>query len=63
MEIGFFHPSRGYWQAIAPPTDAQRAAYPEGTVEIPLKPAADHEWTGGAWVPVEPEPDLDPPPP
>lgn len=86
---GFYHPSRGYWQAIdvdpipyeviieperteAGPdgeeitipavtrteTHLERlmASYPEGTIEVPLKPGADYDWQGGAWVYVVPEP-------
>jgi len=32
------------------------ASYPEGTVQVPLKPGADYEWDGEAWVYVEPAP-------
>jgi hypothetical protein len=89
MEIGFYHPDRGYWQAIdvskTPYTviveperteigeDGEKsvipavtrettqyaellASYPEGTVEVPLKPGADCEWQDGEWVQGEPEP-------
>lgn len=89
MEIGFYHPDRGYWQAIdvskTPYTvideperteigedgeevvipavtrettqyDELFASYPEGTVEVPLKPDADYEWQDGEWVQVDPEP-------
>jgi type IV secretory pathway ATPase VirB11/archaellum biosynthesis ATPase len=84
-EIGFFHPDRGYWQAI----DVSRepylvevepervevdddgnettipavtretsqlaellATYPEGTVEVAVKPAGDYELQDGEWVQV-----------
>lgn len=60
MEHGFYHPERGYWQTNSAPTPEQLAAYPEGTVEVPLKPSADHEWDGEAWVyvaPPEPTPE------
>ncbi len=89
MEIGFFHPDRGYWQAIdvskTPYTvidEPERteigeggkevvvpavthettqyaellASYPEGTVEVPLKPGADYDLQDGEWVQVDPEP-------
>lgn len=49
MEKGFFHPDRGYWQAV----------YPEGTIEVPLKPGPDHEWQDGEWVHVPP-PEIEP---
>lgn len=58
MEHGFYHPDRGYWQAIGGHPTALLASYPEGTVEVPLKPGADHEWQDGAWVHVPPP--LDP---
>ena len=92
MEHGFFHPDRGYWQAIGiDPTpytvvvEPERveqaevdeeiveitipavtretsqlaellASYPEGTVEVPLKPGADHQWDGTEWVHTPPDP-------
>lgn len=89
MEIGFYHPDRGYWQAIdvsktpyilvvepertetgedgeevvfpavtreTTQFDELMATYPEGTVEVPLKPGPDHEWQDGEWVQVEGEP-------
>lgn len=51
MEHGFFHPARGYWQTIGTPEAALRTTYPEGTVEVPLRPGADHLWTGEGWEP------------
>jgi hypothetical protein len=53
-ETGFFHPSRGYWQTTGTPSEAVLAGYPEGTVQVPLKPGADHQWINGAWVYVAP---------
>lgn len=63
MERGFFHPDRGYWQAIDVPEEALAAlleSYPEGTIEVPTKPSQHHEWENGAWVerlPPEPTPE------
>lgn len=54
MEHGFYHPERGYWQAIGGHPADLLATYPEGTIEVPLKPGADHEWQDGAWVHVPP---------
>lgn len=54
MEYGFYHPERGYWQTISEPTDDQRAAFPEGTIEVPLKPGPHHQWQEGAWVYIAP---------
>ncbi|KQB15145.1 DUF4376 domain-containing protein [Rhodobacter capsulatus] len=51
MEHGFFHPAHGYWQTIGTPEAALRTAYPEGTAEVPLRPGADHLWTGEGWEP------------
>lgn len=56
MEQGFFHPDRGYWQTNADTPDHIRAAYPEGTIEVPLKPGAGHEWQNGGWEAVLPDP-------
>jgi|GEM_PF-1705121 len=59
-EHGFFHPSRGYWQTIGTPSPETVAGYPEGTVEVPLKPGADYEWDGAEWQhnpPPEPTPE------
>lgn len=50
MEIGFYHPSRGYWQTLGRPSNDIVAGYPEGTVQVPLKPSQDHEWDGSEWV-------------
>ena len=41
MEYGFFHPDRGYWQATSKPSAETLAGYPDGTVSVPLKPAAE----------------------
>ena len=46
MEHGFYHPSRGYWQTTNEPPAHIMAAYPEGTVQVPLKPGPEYEWTG-----------------
>ena len=55
-EHGFFHPSRGYWQTTGTPSQHIVGGYPEGTVEVPLKPSGDHEWDGSRWVEIAPEP-------
>lgn len=57
---GFFHPDLGYWQTIGQPSEKALVAYPEGTVEVPLRPGAHHEWTGVEWVNFgAPSPTLD----
>ncbi|MBG6178531.1 hypothetical protein IWQ55_006389 [Labrenzia sp. EL_208] len=50
MEKGFYHPSRGYWQTMSDPAATVRVNYPAGTVEVPLRPDADHDWDGSQWV-------------
>jgi hypothetical protein len=50
MEHGFFHPSVGYWQTISTPSAEILAAYPDGTIEVPLQPSNLHTWSGSAWV-------------
>lgn len=57
MEHGFYHPSRGYWQTNTDVSPHILAGYPEGTVEVPLKPGADYDWNGTEWVQVLPDPD------
>jgi hypothetical protein len=54
MKVGFYHPDRGYWQANRRPSENVLASYPEGTVEVSLKPAANYEWQDGGWVYVPP---------
>lgn len=50
MEKGFFHPLLGYWQTTGDPAADIRATYPVGTVAVPVKPGADMNWDGSAWV-------------
>lgn len=49
MEKGFYHPERGYWQTVGNPPQNILDGYPEGTVEVPLKPGANYHWVDGAW--------------
>jgi len=58
MEHGFYHPSRGYWQTNSEPPQRVLDGYPEGTVEVPLKPGSDYEWDGSQWVYVAPDIDV-----
>jgi len=50
MEHGFYHPDRGYWQTNSEPSENTLAGYPNGTVEVPLRPSAEHDWDGSQWV-------------
>lgn len=54
MEHGFFHPERGYWQAIAGSVEELMPSYPGGTINVPIKPGPHYEWSGGEWVDVGP---------
>lgn len=56
MEKGFFHPDRGYWQTLDTPSADALARYPEGTVEVPIKPSQYAEWNGREWVLSDPPP-------
>lgn len=52
MGRGFFHPERGYWQTTTEPPEGVISAYPEGTIEVPLRPLGNYEWDIDAseWV-------------
>ena len=50
MEHGFHHPTRGYWQTISTPSAEHLAAYPEGTIEVPIRPSNLHTWDGSGWA-------------
>lgn len=61
MEKGYYHPSRGYWQTLNEPSAEFIATFPEGTIEVPLKPGADYEWNAltAEWIAVPaPKPKL-----
>lgn len=48
MEKGFILPNGIYVQAV----DAEHltaANYPEGAIEVPLKPGSNYEWSGSKW--------------
>lgn len=59
-EHGFYNPTAGrdangtpcpvYWQAIDDVSAEMRATYPEGTIEVPLKPGAGYEFNGAEWA-------------
>ena len=53
MEHGFFHPNFGYWQAISEVPDFIRETYPEGTIEVPLRPGKGFEFNGVEWVKIQ----------
>ena len=49
MEKGFYHPERGYWQTTGDVPQKVKAAYPEGTVEVPVQPSPLHTFDGSKW--------------
>lgn len=49
MEHGFYHPEAGYWQTTDDVPQHILNGYPEGTVEIPLKPGENYNWNGTTW--------------
>jgi hypothetical protein len=50
----FHNPATGaVWATVGEPSQAVRAAYGPGTVEIPARPAPGHAWNGSAWVAAE----------
>ncbi len=51
-EKGYFHSEHGYWQTTGEPDASILAKYPEGTVEVPLKPTANSKWDNknNAWA-------------
>lgn len=58
MEKGFYNSKIGYWQTIG--GDPKVEDYMAGTIEVSLKPSADHVWQNGEWVyvaPTEPTPE------
>ncbi len=50
MEKGFYHSSRGYWQTNSEVSDEVIASYPDGTIEVALKPSRLHTFNGTEWV-------------
>lgn len=50
MARGFNHPELGYWQTEDDVTDEIIASYPEGTVEVPVKPGRNYTLEDGEWV-------------
>ncbi len=55
-DCGFYHPGVGYWQTNAEPDEQTLAAYPAGTVQVPIKPGEGYEWNGVQWVAQMPPP-------
>ena len=56
MERGWFHAAMGYWQTTGEVPASVLQSYPDGTIEVPVKPSDSHEWNGSNWVYVAPPP-------
>lgn len=50
MDYCFYHPDRGYWEAIDKPSQRTLDGYPKGTVRVSKRPAPHCEWQDGKWV-------------
>jgi hypothetical protein len=59
METGYFHPDRGYWQITGLVPQSVLDGYPDGTVNVPIKPGSGYDWDGSAWVAPVPNPVAD----
>jgi hypothetical protein len=55
MEYGFYHPDRGYWQTNSDVSQDILDGYPEGTIEVPLRPIGNFNWDGVEWVELPPD--------
>lgn len=53
-EYGFYHVDRGYWQSIAGEIEDLLPKYPQGTINVPLKPSSDHQWINNQWTYIAP---------
>lgn len=51
VEIGFYHPSWGYWQANSEPSADLLATYPQGTKQIAPMPGPGYTYDGEQWIP------------
>lgn len=50
IEMGFWHPDIGYWQTITAVNSNIIQSYPEGTIEVPIRPGPNYDWNGTEWV-------------
>lgn len=56
MEKAFYHPERGVWHTTHEPPQDILDDYPDGTVEIPVRPGENFAWNGEEWAPSGPPP-------
>ena len=47
---GFWHPDRGYWETTGQPKREIWIQYPEGTIEVPVRPNPWYDWDCSHWV-------------
>jgi len=58
MEKGFYHPTRGYWQTTGVVPQDILDTYPNGTIEVPVKPSVYHDFVDGDWIDNTPTPEA-----
>lgn len=46
---GFYHADRGYWETLTDPNEDTLEGYPEGTVEVTMRPTPLHTYNGSEW--------------
>jgi hypothetical protein len=47
---GFYHVDLGYWETITDPSEEILEGYPDGTVEITMRPTPLHTYDGSKWL-------------
>ena len=47
---GFYHVDLGYWETITDPSEEILQGYPEGTVEVTMRPTPLHTYDGSVWL-------------
>lgn len=54
---GYYHPSLGYWQAFSISPEPSEAAYPAGTVKVPVRPGQNYVFDPGSltWIRIDPQ--------
>ena len=47
---GFYHVDLGYWETITDPSEEILQGYPEGTMEVTMRPSHLHTYDGFVWL-------------
>lgn len=47
---GFYHADLGYWETLTDPSAEILEGYPEGTVEVTMRPTPLHTYDGSRWI-------------